>query len=208
LRKKTLEDNNYNLRKVEIYPGTGPYKSVKRVENESWTFERNKDYWNKGLPYLDGLEFYHVLPFSPEMGSAILSNRVDYVRVTDPVTWRKAKAQGLTAVDHYQSVIQATWMNNKKKPLDDPRVRRAMHLALDKAVLVDVVKDVAPMMVGGFIYPFSEFATPTDEMGKRLGYQADPKASIQEAKKLLAEAGYPNGIKNVDFLVREVPTFK
>src|SRR5579864_8789136 len=42
VRKKTLEDNNYNLRKVEFYPGTGPFKSVKRVENESWQFERNK----------------------------------------------------------------------------------------------------------------------------------------------------------------------
>ena len=72
-----------------------------------------------------------------------------YVRVTDPITARKAKATpGLTAIDHYQSVIQATWMNNKKKPLDDPRVRRAMHLVLDKPVLVDVVKDVAPMLVG------------------------------------------------------------
>ncbi len=67
----------------------------------------------------------------------------------------------MSGTDFYQSVIQATWMNNKKKPLDDPRVRRALHLVLDKPVLVDVVKDIAPMMVGGFIYPFSEFATPT-----------------------------------------------
>ena len=207
--KKTLEDNNYNLRKVEIYPGTGPFKSVKRVENESWTMERNKDYWNKGLPYLDGIEFFHTLPFSPEMGSAILSNRVDYVRITDPVTARKAKAtSGLTAVDHYQSVIQATWMNSKRKPLDDPRVRRAMHLVLEKAVLVDVVKDVAPMMVGGFIYPFSEFATPKEELSKRLGYQSDPTASIKEARALMAAAGHANGIKGLDYMVREIATFK
>src|SRR5580698_5073044 len=42
LRKKTLEDNNYNLRKVEIYPGTGPFRSKQRVENEKWVFEANK----------------------------------------------------------------------------------------------------------------------------------------------------------------------
>ena len=66
--KKTLEENNYNLRKLESYPATGPFKSVKRVENESWVMEKNPKYWNKGLPYLDGIEFYHVLPFSPEMG--------------------------------------------------------------------------------------------------------------------------------------------
>jgi len=209
VRKKTLEDNNYNLRKVEIYPGTGPFRSVKRVENESWTMERNPNYWNKGLPYLDGVEFYHVLPFSPEMGSAILSGRVDYVRVTDPVTLRKAKATpGLMATDHYQSVIQATWMNNKRSPLDDPRVRRAMHLVLDKPVLVDVVKDVAPMLVGGFIYPFSEVATPKDELNKRLGYQPDPAAAIKEARALMAAAGHANGIKGLDYMVREIATFK
>jgi len=73
---------------------------------------------------------------------------------------------------------------------------------------VDVVKDVAPMMVGGFIYPFSEWATPVEEMSKRLGYQRDPKASIQEARRLMAEAGYGKGLKNLDFLVREVATFK
>ena len=40
-------------------------------------------------------------------------------------------------------------------------------VALDKHVLVDVVKDVAPMMVGGFVYPFSEWASPKEEMSKR-----------------------------------------
>ena len=114
----------------------------------------------------------------------------------------------MSATDFYQSVIQAVWVNNEKKPLNDPRVRRAMHLVFDRQVLVDVVKDVAPMLVGGFIYPFSEWATPTEELSKRLGYQREPKASVQEARKLLAEAGYPNGIKNIDFLVREAATFK
>jgi len=209
IRKKTLEDNNYNLRKVVVYPGTGPFRSVRRVENEVWVMEKNPNYWNKGLPYVDGIEFYNVLPFSPEMASAILSGRVDYVRAVDPVTTRKAKATpGMSTTDHYQSVIQATWMNNKRKPLDDPRVRRALHLALDKPILVDVVKDVAPMMVGGFIYPFSEFATPKEELGKRLGYQSDPAAAIKEARALMAAAGHANGIKGLDYLVRDVATFK
>jgi ABC-type oligopeptide transport system substrate-binding subunit len=65
VRKQTLEDNHYDLRRVEVYPGTGPFKSVRRAENELWVMERNPNYWNKGLPYLDGIEFYHALPFSP-----------------------------------------------------------------------------------------------------------------------------------------------
>src|SRR3954469_1744217 len=209
VRKKTLEDNNYNLRKVVSYPGTGPFRSIRRVENEVWVMEKNPNYWNKGLPYLDGVEFYHVLPFSPEMASAVLSGRVDYVRVTDPVTTRKAKATpGMSTATYYQSVIPATWVNNRKNPLDDPRVRRAMHLVLDKPVLVDVVKDVTPMMVGGFIYPFSEFATPTEELSKRIGYQEDPTAALKEAQSLMAAAGYKNGLQGLDFLVRDIASFK
>jgi peptide/nickel transport system substrate-binding protein len=209
VRKKTLEDNDYNLRKLVTYPGTGPFRSVRRVENEVWVMERNPNYWNKGLPYLDGIEFYHVLPFSPELGSAILSGRVDYVRITDPVTARKAKSTaGMSTVTYYQSVEHATWVNNKKKPLDDPRVRRAMHLVLDQPVLVEVVKDVAPMMTGGFLYPFSEFATPREELEKRLGYQADPAAAVKEARGLMAAAGYPNGINGLDYMVRDIAIFK
>jgi ABC-type transport system substrate-binding protein len=209
VRKKTLEDNNYNLRRVVDIPGTGPFRSVRRVEAEIWVMEKNKNYWNKGLPYLDGIEFYHALPFSPEIGSSLLAGRTDYARLLDPGSLRKVKAtQGMSGTDFYQSVIQATWMNNKKKPFDDPRVRRALHLALDKPVLVDVVKDIAPMMVGGFIYPFSQFATPLPELTKRLGYQPDTAASIKEAKALLAAAGHSKGISGLDFLVRDVASFK
>ena len=90
-RKKTLEDNNYNLRRVVDIPGTGPFKSKRRVENEVWVMERNPNYWNKEVPYLDGIEFYHGLPFSPELGSAVLAGRTDYARIVDPITARKAK---------------------------------------------------------------------------------------------------------------------
>jgi len=209
VRKKTLEDANYNLRKVLNIPGTGPFRSVKYVENETWIMEKNPNYWNTGLPYLDGIQFFSLIPFSPDLGSAILSNRVDYGRIVDPVTARKAKATpGMSSTAFNQSVIQATWVNNRKKPLDDPRVRRALHLAFDRPVLIDVVKDVTPMRVGGFLYPFSDFATPPAELSKRVGYQEDSTAALKEARALLAAAGHGDGIKGLDFLVRDVASFK
>jgi peptide/nickel transport system substrate-binding protein len=110
--------------------------------------------------------------------------------------------------NYNQSVIHATYLNNKKKPFDDPRVRRALHLALDRAVLPEVVKDFAPMSMGSFIYPFSEYATPKEELAKRLGYQADTTAAIKEARALLTAAGYPNGINNLDYMVRDIAIFK
>jgi ABC-type transport system substrate-binding protein len=209
LRKKTLEDNHYDLRKVQVYPGTGPFRSVKYTENEVWIMEKNKNYWNKELPYLDGIEFYHVMPFTPEMASAILANRVDYVFATDPATFRKAAAMPtMTTETHFQSVLHATMVNNKRKPLADRRVRRAMHLALDRPALIEVVKDVAPMIAGGFLYPFSDYATPQRERDKWPGYQADPATAIKEARGLMAAAGQSGGIKGLDFMVRELAIFK
>ena len=209
VRKKTLDDNEGNLRQVMAYPGTGPFRHVSRKDKEVWIMEKNPNYWNKGLPYLDRLEVYHLPPFSPELGSALLTGKIDYGRLLDPVTWRKVKENpNMTAVEFNQSVIQAVWVNNKRKPLDNPKVRRAMHLALDKHVLVDVVKDVAPMMVGGFVYPFHELSTPADELVKRIGYQKDATAAVQEAKKLMNEAGHGAGLKNLDFLVRDAASYK
>jgi peptide/nickel transport system substrate-binding protein len=209
VRKKTLDDNQGNLRQVMNYPGTGPFRHVSRQDKEVWIQERNPNYWNKGLPYVDRLEVYHLPPFSPELGSAFLSGKIDYARLLDPISWRKAKEMpGVTAAAFNQSVIQAFWMNQKKKPFQDVRVRRAIHLAMDRHVLVDVVKDTAPMQIGGFVYPFHEASTPKAELEKRLGYQKDPKAAVQEAQKLMKEAGYGQGLKGLDFVVREANTFK
>ena len=52
--------NGGNLRQVMTYPGTGPFRHVSRKDKEVWIMERNPDYWNKGLPYVDKLEIYHL----------------------------------------------------------------------------------------------------------------------------------------------------
>lgn len=53
-------------------------------------------------------------PFSPELGAALLSGKVDYARLLDPVSAKKVKeTPGMSATDFYQSVIQAAWVNNE-----------------------------------------------------------------------------------------------
>jgi peptide/nickel transport system substrate-binding protein len=210
VRKKSLEEHQGNLRQVMNYPGTGPFKHVSRQDKEVWIQERNPNYWNKGLPSVDRLEIYNLPPFSPELGSSFLSGKVDYARLLDPVSWRKAKEmKGVTAGVFNQSVIQAFWTNTvKNKALADPRVRRAIHLAMDRHALVEVVKDTAPMQVGGFVYPFHEMSTPRADLEKKLGYQKDMKPAVQEARRLMKEAGYGNGLKGLDFVVRDIATFK
>ena len=196
VRKKTLEENQGNLRQVMAYPGTGPFKHVSRKDKEVWIMEKNPAYWNKGLPYVDKLEIYHMPPFSAELGASFLSGKLDYARLLDPVSWRKAKEMpGVTAAAFNQSVIQCVFVNLKKKPLNDPRVRRAMHLVMDRNALIEVVKDTAPMQIGGFTYPFHEFSTPRAELEKKLGYQKDTRPAIQEARSSCRRPATPAASK-------------
>src|SRR5262249_58618394 len=129
--------------------------------------------------------------FAPELGAALLARRIDYGRLLDPVTLKKAQATpGMSGTDFYQSAIHAVTVNTTKKPFDDPRVRRAFHLVFHRPVLIEAVKDIAPMLLGGVIYPFSEFATPPAKLSERLGYQADPTAPVKDVRQLLAAAGH------------------
>src|SRR5262249_3287122 len=108
----------------------------------------------------------------------------------------------------YQSVIHAVWVNNQHKPFDDPRVRRAPHLVFYKTGLVGLIPESAPLVVGGVFYPLSGVAAPFQQLAGRVAVQRDPTAAIKEARQLMAAAGYGNGLKNVDFMVREVAIFK
>ena len=85
-------------------------------------------------------------------------------------------------------------MHHEKKPFDDKRVRRALTLALDryegsKALSrITLVKDVAGIQVPG-----TPYATPPTELEKLAGYGRDINRSRTEAKRLLKEAGVPEG---------------
>ena len=96
-------------------------------------------------------------------------------------------------------------LNHEKKPFDDKRVRRALTLALDryegsKALSkIAIVKEVAGVQVPG-----TPYATPPDELAKLAGYGRDIDASRAEARKLLKEAGVPDGF-SFTFKNRGIP---
>ena len=96
----------------------------------------------------------------------------------------------------------------KKPPLADPRVRRAMHLALDRHALIDVVKDVAPMMVGGFVYPFHEMSTPREELFKRPGLPARHQGRRPGGQAADGRGRLRGRHQEPDFLVRDIISFK
>jgi len=89
-------------------------------------------------------------------------------------------------------------INNTIKPFSDVRVRRALTLGLDRYTAGRVLFPLTGLKhVGGLMRPGTEWALPPAELEKLPGFWRDAEKSRAEAKKLLAEAGYPNGFKVV-----------
>jgi peptide/nickel transport system substrate-binding protein len=89
-------------------------------------------------------------------------------------------------------------INVDKKPFDDARVRKALSLAIDR---YDMAKTLGPLTglesVGALMHPDSEWALSPEELSQIAGFGNDHAANVREAKRLLAEAGYPDGFKTV-----------
>ncbi len=196
--KKSLEENNYDLRKIEVAPGTGVFRFVNHVPGEKWEFEANPDYWNPELPYLDGLTMLHV-PLWPDRGTAVLTGQADFSWNISPDTHAEAKRRPEIGAVTYDCLNSHNFaMNNEKAPYDDPKVRRAIHLAVSRQVQIDGYTPVwEPTFVTRWIPKPSPFAADPDVILSMPGYRLDKEEDIAEAKRLLAEAGYPDGFETV-----------
>src|SRR3546814_14408133 len=79
--------------------------------------------------------------------------------------------------------------------MSDVRVRKAMSLAIDRWGGSEYLSKIAIVKtVGGIVYPNHPLAATEEELGQLAGYSHDLEASREEARKLLAEAGYPDGV--------------
>ena len=208
VRKQTLEDNNYDLRRVPDYPGTGPFKHESLEPGIVRRMVKFEDYWNPDLPYLDEMHAFH-LDLGPKTGAACLANTVDFCWGIDPVSAEKALGTaGLVTSEITPVVRSGMYINVHKKPFDDPRVRRAINLVLDKQALLDAIGELTLMYPQGWILRtdplFGEY-WPT--VKDQPGYRTPTDADIAEAQRLMQEAGYGDGVEGLDLIVRETISF-
>jgi peptide/nickel transport system substrate-binding protein len=206
VRKKTLEENNYDLRRVPVYPGTGPFRTKSVEPGVVRRLERNPAYWNPTLPYLDGIEVFH-LEFGPKTGAACLAHTIDFCWGIDPVSEQKAqRMKGLTTARVYPTTYWGLWLNFRTKPFDDVRVRRAVNLVLDKPALIEAVSESVGTERAGWVLPtdpyFQEYWAKAKE---HPGWRSPTAEDRAEAKRLMQEAGYEQGLKGLDFVVRDIP---
>lgn len=177
--------------------GSGPFKFVEHVAGSHFVAKRNEDYFVKGRPYLDG---YRVV-FIRETGAriaALRSSRVDaefrYFGPPQRDDVVRALGDKIRVQEISNTSCGLILFNVDKKPFDDPRVRRALSLAIDRWEGAKQLAKISNMKeVGGLLRPGSEYAMSEAELSRVAGYWKDLEASRREARRLLREAKVPEG---------------
>ena len=165
--------------------GTGPFKFVSYTPQQNIVLEKNADYWQNGLPYLDEVTF-KIVTSSDTALLELQGGSIDvYPYLTDS---QKAEIQGTFNVKSATSdVVQALFLNNAEAPFDNEKVRQAVNYALDKDSINGFVS-------GGNGEIISSAMLPTlKNYYIDLNSTYGNTANVEKAKQLLSEAGYPNG---------------
>jgi peptide/nickel transport system substrate-binding protein len=197
--KKYLDkDPNYFKSNVV---GSGPFKLKSYTRGSSFEGERNPDYFVKDRPYLNGYKFF-ISTETSVRAAAIRSGRA-YIEFRDlPLTEVEAIKKHLGDKIVVQETPQigqfGIAINNTVKPFTDVRVRKALTLGIDRYTGGKVLYSLTGLRdPGAHMRPGTEWAMAPGELEKFPGFWRDADRSRAEARRLLAEAGYPNGFKVV-----------
>jgi len=197
---KRYLDRDPNYFKTNVM-GSGPFKLKAYTRGATFEGVRNPDYVVRDRPYLDGYKFF-ISPETSVRAAAIRSGRA-HIEFRD---LPNAEVEAIKKQLGDKILVQTTPMtgqfgiaiNSTAKPFTDVRVRKALTLGLDRYTAGKVLYGITGLkLVGGLMRPGSEWALPDAELQKLPGFWKDAEKSRAEARRLLAEAGYPNGFKAV-----------
>ncbi len=193
---KHIFDDGGDLTKQVI--GTGAFKMEKFDVDNQYAAVKNTDYWVPDRPYLDRM-VAHFIGDKSQRQAAFLSKQIDNYTAGDINEMRPIQAAAKDAkVDNLGgSLVQVYYMNVQKPPLSDKRVRRAMHLALDRDEENKQLTDGlgVPYLVAGSPSGWQPHTLTQEDLAKMPGFRKPKDQDLAEAKRLLTEAGYPNGFK-------------
>jgi peptide/nickel transport system substrate-binding protein len=180
---KALAENPEKLAEHPV--GTGPFVFGEWKSGQEISLKKNEDYWGK-KPNIDGVVF-KVVPEDAtrlamiETGEAHIN---DQVPVTEIDRIEASETMGLYRTEGL--AVEYVGFNTKKKPLDDVKVRKAISYAIEREAIIKGVYNnvgtLANVAMSPKVYGHSEKVKPYDY-------------DLNEAKKLLNEAGYENGLE-------------
>jgi peptide/nickel transport system substrate-binding protein len=193
----------YSAAKLSVNPrypeseimGSGAFKFVTHVKGSAWEGQKFDQYFQSGLPYLDGYKAYFVKNTAVVPGLLGGQFSAEF-RGQNP----KERDQLMAGGSDRFAANEGTWVgalmlvfNTKKKPFDDVRVRQALSLAIDRWGGSAPLSKISILKgVGGVQRPGATMALPEAELVKLPGWGRDIEAARVEARRLLKEAGVEN----------------
>jgi len=193
--------------------GTGPYKFVEFKPNEGIKLTRNPDYWKPGLPHLDGIE-YTMLKNRSTVVLAFIAGKYDLTfagSVTIPLM-HDINSQKPDAICESGpgSVNTNLIVNRAAPPFDNPELRRAMALSLDRQAFVDILTEGWGYM-GGVLQPppGGQWGLPPEILRTLPGYGLDVEKNRAEARQIMQKLGYGADRRlNIKVSTRDTPSYR
>jgi len=193
--------------------GTGPFKVMEFKRSVSVSLARNPDYWKKGLPLLDSIE-YRVIDNRSTRVLAFIAGDIDLTFVSDiTVAGLKdiaaqapnAKCQFVPSNNTINMIVNAG-----APPFDKPEIRKAMALALDRPAFNTILAE-GKSMIGAVMLPSPDgkWGMPDSELAKIPGYDPNLANNQAEALKIMQSLGYSaaNPLK-VKVSTRNIPLYR
>jgi peptide/nickel transport system substrate-binding protein len=189
-----------DLKKVDSVVGTGPWMLERWEPNVRITYVRNPHYFVPGLPYADGVEMLIDKDPSSRL-AAFLAGKTDFGPEYQQVVRRidlalvKQRKPGLQTAEYTWFVGGSLGLKIDKPPFNDVRVRHALARATNQLENAEANAFSQGHWTPNPVVPaaFAEWSIPIDQLGPEG--KKNYTHSTAEAKRLLAEAGYPNGFK-------------
>ncbi|MBI2907168.1 MAG: hypothetical protein HYX92_05870 [Chloroflexi bacterium] len=201
--KRVVLERNNDLSKTVM--GTGAFKFKDYASGVGWELVKNADYFVKGHPYLDGVKGY-IIRDSFTRFAALRTKSILWLAPFPYMTVSQSKIIEETLSDKIAVTweFHAAWygmvFSLAKQPWNDARVRRAVSMSFDRKNMLALGLEGAGV-VGMSAQAKGEWALPEEEMVKVPGYA---KPDLEGARKLMAEAGFPNGFRT-EAMVRLTP---
>lgn len=171
---------------VQTSDGTGPMKLDSWQAATSWSVSRNPHYWESGLPYLDGVQMV-INTDSAARVQGVTSGQFNLAEEIDFSSARTLEGQSSAQLlPFHKGISRLIVMDCSKRPFTDQRVREAFKLAMNRPLAVS-------SMYSGFAVPTTDLLMPPDDPFYPAGLGVR-KYDPEQAKHLLAQAGYPSGI--------------